>query len=92
MQSSNDLQTIFELDPTVYMRPKSHVPRSSYVRLQHFTTKAWVHSTCIPIDKESERPVMSKVRTSVPLCSVRFFMFVGLKPFRPMAMECRIGG
>ncbi|KAF0301140.1 Inositol 1,4,5-trisphosphate receptor [Amphibalanus amphitrite] len=61
MQSSNDLQTIFELDPTVYTRPESHVPRSSYVRLQHFTTKAWVHSTCIPIDKESERPVMSKV-------------------------------
>ena len=62
MQSSKELQTIFELDPTVYMRPESHVPRSSYVRLQHFTTKAWVHSTCIPIDKESERPVMSKVR------------------------------
>ena len=61
MQSSKELQTIFELDPAVCMRPESHVPRSSSVRLQHFTTKAWVHSTYIPVDRESERPVMSKV-------------------------------
>ena len=55
--------TLFELDDTttITQQGDSLIPDTSYVRLKHWKTKTWVHSTSIPIDKEEEKPIMWKI-------------------------------
>jgi len=53
--------TIFELDETTITSHDAPVPRNSYVRLKHWESNTWVHSTSLPIDKDEEKPIMWKI-------------------------------
>jgi inositol 1,4,5-triphosphate receptor type 1 len=54
--------TVFELDETTISSDHdSFVPKNSFVRLKHYKSGTWVHSTTIAIDRDEEKPIMGKI-------------------------------
>ncbi|KCV71988.1 hypothetical protein H696_01395 [Fonticula alba] len=59
-RNPNDANTLFMMIPTKASGPVG-VPQDSYVRIKHFMTGTWLHSTRLHIDQASGKSVMQKL-------------------------------
>lgn len=64
VSNNRNLNTVFGLEPSQCTLEDSPIPQASSVRLRHVLTSTWVRSTDIPIDKDEQNPVMTKVACS----------------------------
>eukprot|EP01135_Chromosphaera_perkinsii_P009083 Nk52_evm14s1607 gene=Nk52_evmTU14s1607 len=60
-EERNDMNCFFEFDPTTVTGADEEIGKDSYIRLKHFLTNTWVHSTTIAVDVDSDKPIFSKL-------------------------------